>query len=187
MSICEKPTTCCLVLLILNQGYRLAGDFRSGIVRVFFKAVTSFLALPGFIAGIIPWLIFVFDPWRVGRNLYGIPSIVIGLIILVWCVRDFYVAGKGTLAPWSAPRRLVIVGLYRYCRNPMYIGVLVIVAGWAIFASSLVLFSYLTALAIAFHLRVVLYEEPRLSELFGPQWQSYAGSVPRWLPRIHPT
>lgn len=149
---------------------------------MFFRAVTSFLALPGMIAGVIPWLILVFDPWRAGRNFFGVPIIMIGLVILLWCVRDFYAAGKGTLAPWSAPRQLVIVGLYKYCRNPMYIGVMVIVAGWALLASSPLLFGYLIALVICFHLRVVLYEEPRLSELFGPQWKAYASLVHRWLP-----
>jgi len=62
-----------------------------------------------------------------------------GLVVLLWCVRDFYVSGRGTLAPWNPPKRLVVVGLYRFTRNPMYIGVLMVVGGWAVRAGSPVL------------------------------------------------
>ncbi len=107
-----------------------------------------------------------------------------GSFILLWCVRDFYISGKGTLAPWSPPKRLVIVGLYRICRNPMYIGVLVLVVGWAIFATSPLLVGYFVVLVFSFHFRIVMYEEPQLLELFGAVWESYSSLVPRWLPSL---
>jgi len=108
----------------------------------------------------------------------------VGAVILVWCVRDFYVSGKGTLAPWDPPKRLVIVGLYRFTRNPMYVGILLLLAGWSLLAASPLLIGYTMVVAIAFHLRVVLYEEPTLLGLFGEEWTSYVASVPRWLPRL---
>jgi protein-S-isoprenylcysteine O-methyltransferase Ste14 len=91
--------------------------------------------------------------------------------------------GKGTLAPWSPPRRLVVVGLYRVVRNPMYVAVFTRVLGWGLSFTSAPLALYALVLAIAFHLRVVLHEEPWLRQQFGADWITYAAAVPRWLPR----
>jgi protein-S-isoprenylcysteine O-methyltransferase Ste14 len=93
------------------------------------------------------------------------------------------VSGKGTLAPWDPPKHLVIVGLYRFTRNPMYVGVLLMTAGWSLLAGSPSLAGYVVILAIAFHLRVVLFEEPRLRKQFGEEWASYSATVSRWMPR----
>lgn len=109
--------------------------------------------------------------------------LAVGGILLLWCVRDFFVSGKGTLAPWDPPKRLVIVGLYRHVRNPMYLAVLAIVAGWTLLYASTAMATYLVFLAVAFHLRVILHEEPWLQRQFGDEWEAYAGSVSRWLPR----
>ena len=113
----------------------------------------------------------------------GVVPLAIGVVMLLWCVRDFYVSGRGTLAPWDPPKRLVIVGLYRFTRNPMYVGISLLLAGWSLLAASPFLGSYTVVLAIAFHLRVTLYEEPRLKKQFGEEWATYAATVPRWLPR----
>jgi protein-S-isoprenylcysteine O-methyltransferase Ste14 len=104
-------------------------------------------------------------------------------LLLAWCVRDFVVAGRGTLAPWDPPTRLVTDGLYGFVRNPMYAAVVTLVAGWGLAAGSRLLLAYAVALAVAFHLRVVLYEEPRLREQFGAEWAAYRASVGRWVPR----
>jgi protein-S-isoprenylcysteine O-methyltransferase Ste14 len=96
-------------------------------------------------------------------------------------VRDFYVAGGGTLAPWAPPRRLVVVGLYRVSRNPMYVAVVVILCGWALGFRTWASWLYVLAVAIAFHLRVVLGEEPWLARTYGEQWAAYRARVPRWL------
>ena len=103
--------------------------------------------------------------------------------MLLWCVRDFYVTGKGTLAPWDPPTRLVVVGLYRFVRNPMYVGVLGVVLGWSLVAGSPLLAIYAALLAVGFHLRVVLYEEPVLQRQFGDDWTRYRAGVNRWLPK----
>jgi protein-S-isoprenylcysteine O-methyltransferase Ste14 len=101
-------------------------------------------------------------------------------------VRDFYVVGRGTLAPWEPPRRLVVVGLYRYSRNPMYLAVLLTLAGWSLAYHAAELWAYTAALAVAFHLRVVLAEEPYLARTHGERWGEYRAAVPRWLGPVPP-
>jgi protein-S-isoprenylcysteine O-methyltransferase Ste14 len=96
-------------------------------------------------------------------------------------VRDFYVSGGGTLAPWSPPQRLVVNGLYRWSRNPMYVGVVLILIGWSIWFSSRFLVEYCVAVAIMFHLRVLIGEEPWLAKVHGEEWTRYKKRVPRWI------
>jgi protein-S-isoprenylcysteine O-methyltransferase Ste14 len=150
--------------------------------EMFLRAVLAFLALPAVVAGLVPWLLLDSDRWRMGGTLLGWPIWFFGACVLLWCVRDFYKIGKGTLAPWDPPKKLVVVGLYRFVRNPMYVGVLGWVAGWSLIAGSLVLGIYTILLAIAFHLRVIFYEEPTLARQFGNDWVQYQGTVPRWIP-----
>jgi protein-S-isoprenylcysteine O-methyltransferase Ste14 len=114
------------------------------------------------------------------------PMLAVGIFALLWCVRDFYVSGRGTLAPWDPPKRLVIVGLYRLMRNPMYVAVLTILLGWALLYRSWLLLAYASVVATAFHFRVVLHEEPWLKRQFGADWDLYAAGVPRWLPLRFP-
>jgi protein-S-isoprenylcysteine O-methyltransferase Ste14 len=151
---------------------------------MFLRALFAFLVLPGVFAGLIPAWIVSSDPRRGNGSVFGVVPVAVGCVLLLWCVRDFYVAGKGTLAPWDPPKRLVIVGLYRFVRNPMYVSVLTLLTGWAVAAGSLRLGVYTVILAIAFHLRVLLFEEPRLAKLFGADWIAYKTSVRRWLPRL---
>lgn len=149
---------------------------------LFLRALAAFLALPAIAAGVAPWLLTVRDPWRHGGSGFGWLLLAAGAVTLLWCVRDFYVLGRGTLAPWDPPRRLVIAGLYRFTRNPMYIGVLLLVTGWSLAAGSPLVGIYGAALAIGFHLRVVFGEEPALRRTFGKEWDRYAASVSRWFP-----
>jgi protein-S-isoprenylcysteine O-methyltransferase Ste14 len=148
------------------------------------RALIGFLVLPAVVAGLAPWLLLSADRWRSSGSIVGWPVLAFGLCVLMWCVRDFYVIGRGTLAPWSPPRRLVIVGLYRIVRNPMYVGVLGIVTGWSLLTGSPILLAYGALLAIAFHLRVLMQEEPALARSFGDDWVRYRDSVNRWLPRF---
>lgn len=150
------------------------------------RALLAFIALPGLVAIVVPPIIASLDPWRVGPARPGLVVMAAGAFVLVWCVRDFFVAGRGTLAPWDPPKSLVLVGLYRHTRNPMYVGVLVLVLGWAMTLGSPALGGYAILLAVAFHLRVLIHEEPWLASQFGPQWHAYAAAVPRWLPRFTP-
>ena len=145
------------------------------------RALLAFLALPGVVAIAVPIM------WLIGSSHtqvvqpLGLVPLAIGFLALIWCVRDFYVAGKGTLAPWAPPVRVVVVGLYRYTRNPMYVAVTVILLGWALSFWSRGLFIYCIAVAIAFHLRVVFGEEPWLARTHGEEWGRYARRVPRWF------
>jgi protein-S-isoprenylcysteine O-methyltransferase Ste14 len=148
---------------------------------MFVRAVLAFLALPGVVAFAIPLLwSWRSDHLRIAHP-PGLIPLVLGIVMLLWCVRDFYVAGKGTLAPWSPPQRLVVVGLYRYSRNPMYVAVTLILLGWALVFGLWALLWYTLFVVIAFHLRVVLGEEPWLARTHGQEWSDYTGRVRRWL------
>jgi len=150
------------------------------------RAIVAFITLPGVVALLLPPIIGLNDPWHYEARNEGIVVIIIGVILLIWCVRDFYVSGRGTLAPWHPPKHLVVIGLYRYIRNPMYISVIVIVTGWAIYLMSPLILCYVFILAIGFHFRVVKNEEPWLESLFGPEWHKYRSAVGRWFPRFTP-
>jgi len=147
------------------------------------RAILAFVTLPGVFAGVIPALISSADK----RSWQGFPAgyvlVVIGLFLLLWCVRDFLVSGQGTLSPWDPPKHLVVVGLYHFTRNPMYVSICLLLIGWILVAGSLWLAGYSLVLTTGFHLRVVLYEEPRLAKLFGEEWKAYAAAVPRWFLR----
>ncbi len=148
--------------------------------RSFPRALGAFLALPGTVAFLVPWLLRPADaPFRAA----GVAPIALGVALLLWCVRDFHVAGRGSLAPWAPPERLVVVGLYRVTRNPMYISVVLVLVGWALGYGTLRLWIYAGAVAVAFHLRVVLGEEPWLARRYGSEWAEYRAAVPRWLVR----
>ena len=146
---------------------------------LFLRALFAFLALPGIVAFVVP--LFVLRPPVRALMLDGTIVAGLGIVVLLWCVRDFYVAGKGTLAPWSPPKQLVKVGLYRYSRNPMYISVALILVGWTILFGSRSLVTYTLIVVIAFHLRVVFGEEPWLARTHGDEWVEYVQRVPRWL------
>jgi protein-S-isoprenylcysteine O-methyltransferase Ste14 len=107
-----------------------------------------------------------------------------GAAIYLWCAWDFAVKGLGTPAPIDAPRVLVVKGLYRFTRNPMYVGVAAMIAGQAGYYRRASIGIYLLIVLLAFHTFVRFYEEPTLRRLFGEQYEGYCRTVPRWLPRL---
>ncbi|MFI5312108.1 MAG: methyltransferase family protein [Gemmatimonadales bacterium] len=115
-------------------------------------------------------------------RVWGLIPFAIGLAIYVVCAWRFAAEGLGTPAPWDPPRRLVTGGLFRWTRNPFYVGILSILAGEAVLLSSRDLVWYTVVVAVAFHLRVTLHEEPALRRLFGAEFERYSNAVPRWLP-----
>jgi len=148
------------------------------------RALLAFLMVPVVITGIIPLILSMYDPYKgQGHLLGGVLILGFGLTILIWCVRDFYVSGKGTLAPWDPPKNLVTIGLYRYVRNPMYVGVFFILSGWTISTASPLIFGFTLLLFIAFYFRVKQHEEPWAERTFGREWYTYKSNVPRWLPQ----
>jgi protein-S-isoprenylcysteine O-methyltransferase Ste14 len=151
---------------------------------LFLRALVAFLALPGIVAFAVPLLLFDRTWPPAGIAWGGSVLCVVGVTLLALTVGDFYVVGRGTLAPWAPPQRLVTIGLYRWSRNPMYVAVLMLVGGWALLFRSAPLALYAAGLLVAFHLRVVLGEEPWLARRHGPAWQAYADRVPRWVGRL---
>lgn len=148
------------------------------------RAVLAFLALPAVFGGVVPWALALLTGPRVWRTQLGWGVGALGSAVLISTVISFYQRGKGTLAPWDPPTRLVVTGLYRSNRNPMYVGVVLIVLGWALGSGSLWNWLYAPMLWLAFHLRVVYGEEQRMAEQFGAEWSRYRASVPRWGIRI---
>ena len=144
------------------------------------KALVAFLALPGLVAFVTPlWLMSPGDAARF--NLAGIVLVVTGTVLLLWCVHSFYAAGRGTLAPWSPPKSLVMTGLYKLSRNPMYVAVSLILWGWAIGFHSVPHAMYAIVVMAVFFLRVRFGEEPALERQFGDEWRRYKLRVRRWL------
>jgi protein-S-isoprenylcysteine O-methyltransferase Ste14 len=145
------------------------------------RAIVAFLALPGVVAYAVPLWLGVSAGRPVRHVGIGIAVVALGTSLLIWCVREFYISGRGTLAPWSPPRRLVTSGPYRFSRNPMYLGVATILIGWSVLWYSGTLAIYAAVVVIAFHLRVVLFEERWAARLSGEEWNAYRARVPRWL------
>lgn len=114
----------------------------------------------------------------------GVVPILIGASIYLWCAYDFTFAGRGTPAPIDPPKELVVRGLYRYVRNPMYVGIASVLIGEAVLFQSLALAAYVGAVLLVFSLFVVLYEEPALTRKFGDSYRRYREAVPRWIPGI---
>src|SRR5215204_3174863 len=150
-----------------------------------------FLVGPGIMAGLIPWLLTgwrVREPvpyWAPMRVLGGI-LLVAGLIALVGAFVRFVVEGLGTPAPIAAPERLVVGGVYRYVRNPMYVAVLAAIVGQALLLGRLGLLLYAVAAWLLVAAFVHLYEEPTLTRRFGADYEAYRRAVPAWWPRLRP-
>ncbi len=144
---------------------------------------------PGSAAGLVPWWI---TRWRVQRpflgaadlRLLGAALIVAGAAILLDSFARFALRGLGTPAPVAPPRHLVVTGLYRHVRNPMYVGVVSAILGQALLFGSAPLLSYALLFWLAVHLFVVLYEEPTLAGKFGGEYAAFRANVPRWIPRL---
>jgi len=133
------------------------------------------------------WLGFQVDLTGVARwrRIAAVPS-VLGFAVALRCIWDFAWTGQGTPAPFAPPQRLVLVGFYRYVRNPMYVGFFIGWLGlWVIFgrANQAALTVALVAV-VAVALFVRFYEEPTLQEKFGADYEEYCRNVPRWIPRL---
>jgi protein-S-isoprenylcysteine O-methyltransferase Ste14 len=153
-----------------------------------FKTVLFTLIAPATVTVYIPYLLLTRaegSPIRIDAFLYvGIVPILLGGSIYLRCAWDFAMKGRGTPAPIDPPKELVALGFYRYVRNPMYVGILLILLGESLLFGSGTLLVYAASLFLAFHLFVVLYEEPALRRSFGASYERYRGEVPRWVPRI---
>src|SRR5262245_37016965 len=114
---------------------------------------------------------------------FGVPLILIGAAGLLWCIWQFFSEGRGTLAPVDAPKQLVVRGLYRYVRNPMYVSVATILIGEAMLFMSTAIVIEAGIFMVLVYLFVVFYEEPTLRRQFGESYERYTERVGRWIPR----
>ena len=158
---------------------------RAAVGSVAFLAVAA-----GVVAGLVPWLLTGWDardpPWTPGVRLLGGVLIGLGVTALLHAFARFVVEGLGTPAPVAPTERLVIGGLYRYVRNPMYLAVGAIVVGQALLLGRAVLLAYGALFAVLVEAFVRWYEEPMLARRFGARYEAYRQAVPRWWPRTRP-
>jgi protein-S-isoprenylcysteine O-methyltransferase Ste14 len=150
-----------------------------------------FALAPGTVAGLVPWWL---TGWHLGAplphwlpvRLLGAALLLAGAVVVVRAFVQFVVEGLGTPAPLAPPTRLVVGGLYRYVRNPMYVAVTAAILGQTLLLWRPVLLGYgalVTAAMVAF---VLTYEQPALAAQFGADYATYRRNVPGWLPRLRP-
>ena len=150
-----------------------------------------FALAPGVVAGLLPWWL---TRWRPGAafahwlpvRLLGIVLLLAGAAVLVHAFGRFVVEGVGTPAPIAPPARLVVGGLYRYVRNPMYLAVIVSILGQALLLWRPVLLGYAALVTVAMVGFVAGYEQPALTRRFGSEYTTYRRAVPGWWPRLTP-
>jgi protein-S-isoprenylcysteine O-methyltransferase Ste14 len=153
-----------------------------------FRSLLWTILLPGFFAGYVPWRFFgigrarfdLFSP----ATLLGLSCIGLGVVLLGACIFEFARSGRGTLSPVDPPRHLVVRGLYRYVRNPMYVSVTAIILGEALLIRSVALALYWAVWFAGANIFVLWYEEPALRRRFGSSYDEYTQQVGRWIPRL---
>src|SRR6476620_4987956 len=147
------------------------------------------LIAPGTLAVYLPWYFtyWPFEPrlFPVARGLGGV-LIVAGLTILLDSFVRFALQGLGTPAPVMPPKHLVVTGLYRHVRNPMYVAVTALIVGQGLLFGSVALLVYGAIVWVGFFLFVLVYEEPELERQFADEYKRYRANVRRWVPRIKP-
>jgi protein-S-isoprenylcysteine O-methyltransferase Ste14 len=136
------------------------------IVPLYIEANISILHIPAFLTGLL--------------------IMCIGLYIMIMTISTIIRIGKGTLAPWSPTRKLVVGGMYGHVRNPMIMGVLIVLIGESIAILSLNIFIWAVIFFIINNIFFVLYEEPDLEKKFGAEYLEYKKNVPHWMPRRRP-
>jgi protein-S-isoprenylcysteine O-methyltransferase Ste14 len=144
---------------------------------------------PGFAAGLAPWWI---SHWQLNAPFFGMwflravgfILITVGVVGLLDSFTRFAMQGLGTPAPIFPTRHLVVTGLYRYVRNPMYIAVISAILGLGLLLGNVRLLEYGGLVWLLFHAFVLVYEEPTLRSSFGSEYKVFCAAVPRWIPRL---
>jgi protein-S-isoprenylcysteine O-methyltransferase Ste14 len=147
---------------------------------------------PGFVAGLVPWWI---SGWRLEAPFLGMPlfrfvgamMITLGVVGLLDSFFRFAIQGLGTPAPVFPTRHLIVTGLYRCVRNPMYVAVVSTILGQGLILGNAALLEYGGLVWVLFHVFVLVYEEPTLRESFGSEYRVFCAEVPRWIPRFTPS
>jgi protein-S-isoprenylcysteine O-methyltransferase Ste14 len=157
------------------------------MLSLFIRNLIFTILQPGIVAGLVPFLIlddkrnnpFV-QPLQL-HHYSGAIIFFIGLAVMLSCIIIFAVKGRGTLSPADPTKKLVISGLYKFSRNPMYVGVTLILIGESIFFQTINLWIYSLFVFIAFNIFTMLFEEPRLRKDFGEEYNRYCQKVRRWV------
>ena len=150
-----------------------------------------FALVPGTVAGLAPWWLTGWQPGaafahRLPARLLGVVLLLAGTAVLVHAFARFVVEGLGTPAPLAPPVHLVVGGLYRYVRNPMYLAVIAAILGQALLLWRPVLLGYAVLVTVAMVAFVLGYEQPALTRQFGDEYAAYRRAVPGWWPRLSP-
>lgn len=154
------------------------------------NALKSFVYLifaAGLGVGYVPFVLLPRFP-RVDTGFLAylaLPLWFVGGLIVLWCFWDFAFKGHGTPLPQDPPKKLVITGPYRHVRNPIYVGVLIIVMGYFLWFGTIWMIGYATLVLLVAHTFVIFYEEKTLKNRFGAAYEDYCRSVPRWIPRLN--
>jgi protein-S-isoprenylcysteine O-methyltransferase Ste14 len=159
-------------------------------VILFLRSLLWTLLLPGMVAGFIPWRYYGISRAHLTTHpldLLALGIIAVGIVLLATCIWEFARFGRGTLSPVDPPKELVVQGLYRYVRNPMYVSVCVIVLGEALLIRSTALLIYGLAFFVIVNLWLLVYEEPNLRSRFGESYERYTRAVGRWIPGRSPS
>jgi protein-S-isoprenylcysteine O-methyltransferase Ste14 len=145
-----------------------------------------FAVAPGVVAGVVPYALTGWDaqPAATVVRVAGVMLLAAGVPVLVHAFVRFVVEGAGTPAPVAPTERLVVGGLYRYVRNPMYVAVDAVIVGQALLLNQPVLYAYAAVAALTMAAFVHLYEEPTLARRYGADYERYRRRVPGWMPRF---
>jgi protein-S-isoprenylcysteine O-methyltransferase Ste14 len=157
--------------------------------RAALGSLAFLVVAPGTVAGLVP---FSISRWEMRPAFLGLATgrwmggalVVAGLAVLLDSFARFALRGLGTPAPVAPPTRLVVTGLYRHVRNPMYVAILAVLLGQALLLADPRLLAWGAMVWAAFHLFVVGYEEPTLGRTFGAEYEAFRANVPRWVPRL---
>lgn len=157
------------------------------MVSLFIRNLFFTLLQPGVVVGLVPFWILegktdsIFSVPMKFLHYLGIIVFAGGFVIMLTCIVSFAVQGRGTLSPVDPTKKLVVAGLYKYSRNPMYVGVIMMLIGEAFFFQSLALWMYSFLILVAFHIFIVFVEEPRLKRDFKEEYDKYCDKVGRWF------
>jgi protein-S-isoprenylcysteine O-methyltransferase Ste14 len=150
------------------------------------KTILFMLLVPGLLLGAMPVWLVATDTALFSFGIFhwlAVPLWLVGTAIMLWCAWDFTVRGRGTPAPIDPPKELVVSGLYRYVRNPIYVGGILLLLGYVFWYPTRGILACPLIFFLGAHLFVMLYEEPHLRKTFGAAYEEYCTSVPRWIPK----
>lgn len=152
------------------------------------KTILYMGSLHGFFTFYFPYQLALADASLINFGIVrylAFPLWMIGTLIIIWCSVDMVSKGRGTPAHFDPPKTLIVNGLYRYVRNPIYLGALLVQSGYIVWFGSRIMISYFLFFVLAYHILILFIEEPILRNQFGTAYDEYRKNVPRWMPRFN--